>query len=100
MFIIDWVVANWAGIVGAFTAGYAFAVAVAKLTPTKADDELLASLYGKFGAILAILPLPAASTVAKAAVAADKAHEAAAEAAAKAEAKSAALAELVASKAD
>lgn len=100
MFIIDWLVANWAEISGAAVAGYAFAVAVAKLTPTKADDELLASLYAKFGAVMAILPLPAASTVAKAAVAADKAHADAAVAAAKAEAKTAKLAELVAAKSD
>jgi hypothetical protein len=90
MFLIDWLVANWTEIAGAAAAGYAFAVAVAKLTPTTADDDVLASLHGKFGAILAILPLPAVSPVAKALSASAKADaaldKAALTAAAKAEA--------------
>lgn len=73
MFLTDWLVTNWPEIAGAVTAGFAFAVALAKLTPSKADDEFLASLYAKFGALTAFLPLPRISETAKAVVAADKA---------------------------
>lgn len=47
MFIFDWVAANWAEIMGAFGAGYAFALAVVKLTPTKKDDEILETVAEK-----------------------------------------------------
>jgi hypothetical protein len=97
MFILDWIVGNWPEIVGAATAGFAFAVAVAKLTPTTADDELLANLYAKFGALSAFLPLPKITDTAKAIAVADKAaakaDAAAADAAAKAEVAAAKVAE-------
>lgn len=84
MFIVDYVTTNWELISGAFIAGYAFAVAIAKLTPTKADDDFLASLYEKFGVVLKFLPLPGATPVAKAVVVADKAASVAEQAAVKA----------------
>lgn len=98
MFIIDWLVANWAEIVAAATAGFGFAVAVAKLTPTKADDEFLASLYEKFGALTAFLPLPKINDTAKAIAVANKAAAKADAAVADAAAKAAVAAEKAASK--
>lgn len=71
MFIVDWLVSNWPEIIGAATAGFGFAVAVAKLTPTQADDELLASLWTKFGAFSSFLPVPKISDTAKAIAVAD-----------------------------
>lgn len=90
MFVLDYLASNWELIFGFLTALYAAAVAGAKLTPTQADDEFLASLYAKFGALSAFIPIPRISTTAKAIVAADKAalvlDKAAADAAAKASA--------------
>lgn len=91
MFIVDWLSANWPEVFGAFTAGFAFAVAVAKLTPTKTDDEFLASLYAKLGPLLALLPLPKVTELAKAVAVADKAAAVAEKAAETAEAKAVAV---------
>lgn len=49
MIIVDWLMANWLEVSAAFAAGYAFALSIAKLTPTTIDDEILAALEKFFG---------------------------------------------------
>lgn len=43
--VLDFVVANWVGILGAVAAVHAAAVAVVNLTPTPKDDAAVASVY-------------------------------------------------------
>ena len=69
MFILDWLVANLAEITAAFAAGYAFALAVVKLTPTKADDEALEAIHAKVVELAKVVPvLAGAVPILKAAI--------------------------------
>lgn len=43
--MIDWLSANWEGVVAALAAVHVAAVAVVNLTPTPKDDEFVASAY-------------------------------------------------------
>jgi hypothetical protein len=56
MFILDWLLANIPGILAAFAAGYAFALTVVKLTPTKKDDEALEAVREKLEELNKVLP--------------------------------------------
>lgn len=44
--MIDWITANWTGICATVAATVALAHAVVMLTPTKADDDMLAKVEG------------------------------------------------------
>lgn len=50
--MVDWVVANWEGLMAALVALHALALAVVNLTPTPKDDEAVAKIY-KFIELLA-----------------------------------------------
>jgi hypothetical protein len=45
MFIVDFVTANWTGILAVVLAAHGLALAVANLTPTPKDNEALAKAY-------------------------------------------------------
>lgn len=57
MFIVDWLLANLVEITAAFGAGYAFALAVVKLTPTKADDDALEAVHAKVVELSKAVPI-------------------------------------------
>jgi hypothetical protein len=45
MFIVDFVTANWDGIMAAILAAHGLALAVVNLTPTPKDNEALSKVY-------------------------------------------------------
>lgn len=45
MFIVDFAVANWAGIMAVIVAAHGLALAVVNLTPTPKDNEVVAKAY-------------------------------------------------------
>lgn len=57
MFILDWLLANLVEITAAFGAGYAFALAVVKLTPTKKDDEALEAIHARVVELSRVVPI-------------------------------------------
>lgn len=45
MFIVDFVTANWTGIMAVILAAHGLALAIVNLTPTPKDNEALAKAY-------------------------------------------------------
>ena len=45
MFIFDWIMANWAGVMAVILAAHTLALAVVNLTPTPKDNEAYAKVY-------------------------------------------------------
>jgi hypothetical protein len=50
--MFEFVVSNWTGIMATVAATLALAHTIVALTPTKADDEMLAKIEGVVGAAL------------------------------------------------